>query len=53
MGEAHKLNIEEQKTLIKRYVNNLINSVPVIVGVSNAGLDNGVRSNFRITWRNL
>ena len=40
MGEAHKLNIEEQKTLIKRYVNNLINSVPVIVGVSNAGLDN-------------
>ena len=38
MGEAHKLNIEEQKTLIKRYVNNLINSVPVIVGVSNAGL---------------
>ena len=40
MGEAHKLNIEEQKSLIKRYVNNLINSVPVIVGVSNAGLDN-------------
>ena len=40
MGEAHKLNIEEQKLLIKRYVNNLINSVPVIVGVSNAGLDN-------------
>ena len=40
MGEAHKLNIEEQKTLIKRYVNNLINTVPVIVGVSNAGLDN-------------
>ena len=40
MGEAHKLNIEEQKTLIKRYVNNLINNVPVIVGVSNAGLDN-------------
>ncbi len=40
MGEAHKLNIEEQKSLIKRYVNNLISSVPVIVGVSNAGLDN-------------
>ena len=40
MGEAHKLNIEEQKTLIKRYINNLINNVPVIVGVSNAGLDN-------------
>ncbi len=40
MGEAHKLNIEEQKSLIKRYINNLINIVPVIVGVSNAGLDN-------------
>ena len=40
MGEAHKLNIEEQKSLIKRYINNLINSIPVIVGVSNAGLDN-------------
>ena len=40
MGEAHKLNIEEQKSLIKRYINNLINSVPVIVGVSNAGRDN-------------
>ena len=31
MGEAHKLNIEEQKSLIKRYINNLINSIPVIV----------------------
>jgi len=40
MGEAHKLNIEEQKSLIKRYIKNLINSIPVIVGVSNAGLDN-------------
>ena len=40
MGEAHKLNIEEQKSLIKRYINNLINIIPVIVGVSNAGLDN-------------
>ena len=40
MGEAHKLNIEEQKLLIKRYINNLINSIPVIVGVSNAGIDN-------------
>ena len=27
MGEAHKLNIEEQKTLIKRYVNNLQNEM--------------------------
>jgi len=40
MGEAHKLNIEEQKLLIKRYIGNLIDSVPVIVGVSNPGLDN-------------
>ena len=40
MGEAHKLNIEEQKLLIKRYINKLFNSVPVIVGVSNPGLDN-------------
>ena len=40
MGEAHKLNIEEQKSLIKRYIGKLINSVPVIVGVSNPGLDN-------------
>lgn len=40
MGEAHKLNIEEQKLLIKRYIGKLRNSVPVIVGVSNPGLDN-------------
>ena len=40
MGEAHKLNIEEQKLLIKRYIGKLSNSVPVIVGVSNPGLDN-------------
>ena len=40
MGEAHKLNIEEQKLLIKRYINKLSGKVPVIVGVSNAGLDN-------------
>jgi 4-hydroxy-tetrahydrodipicolinate synthase len=40
MGEAHKLNVEEQKLLIKRYIKKLFNSVPVIVGVSNPGLDN-------------
>ena len=40
MGESHKLNIEEQKLLIKRYIKKLFNSVPVIVGVSNPGLDN-------------
>ena len=40
MGEVHKLNIEEQKLLIKRYIKKLFNSVPVIVGVSNPGLDN-------------
>ena len=40
MGEAHKLNVEEQKLLIKRYIKKLYNSVPVIVGVSNPVLDN-------------
>ena len=40
MGEAHKLNIEEQKSLIKRYNDKLKNQVPVIVGVSNPGIDN-------------
>ena len=40
MGEAHKLNIEEQKSLIKRYNEKLKNQVPVIVGVSNPGIDN-------------
>ena len=40
MGEAHKLNIEEQKTLIKKYNAKLKDKVPVIVGVSNPGIDN-------------
>ena len=40
MGEAHKLNIEEQKTLIKIYNDKLKDKVPVIVGVSNPGIDN-------------
>ena len=40
MGEAHKLNIEEQKTLIKKYNDKLKDKVPVIVGVSNPGIDN-------------
>ena len=40
MGEAHKLNIEEQKTLIKKYNDKLNDKVPVIVGVSNPGIDN-------------
>ena len=40
MGESHKLNIEEQKSLIKRYNEKLKNQVPVIVGVSNPGIDN-------------
>ena len=40
MGEAHKLNIEEQKSLIKKYNEKLKNKVPVIVGVSNPGIDN-------------
>ena len=40
MGEAHKLKIEEQKTLIKKYNDKLKDKVPVIVGVSNPGIDN-------------
>ena len=40
MGEAHKLNIDEQKTLIKKYNDKLKDKVPVIVGVSNPGIDN-------------
>ena len=40
MGEAQKLNIEEQKSLIKKYSDKLKNKVPVIVGVSNPGIDN-------------
>ena len=40
MGEAHKLNIEEQKSLIKKYSEKLKNKVQVIVGVSNPGIDN-------------
>ena len=40
MGEAHKLNIEEQKSLIIRYIDKLKGKVPVIVGVSNPGIDN-------------
>ena len=40
MGEAHKLNIDEQKSLIEHYIKRLQDKVPVIVGVSNPGLDN-------------
>ena len=40
MGEAQKLNIEEQKSLIKKYSDKLKNKVPIIVGVSNPGIDN-------------
>ena len=40
MGEAHKLNVDEQKSLIVHYIDRLKDKVPVIVGVSNPGLDN-------------
>ena len=40
MGESHKLNIDEQKSLIEHYIKRLQDKVPVIVGVSNPGLDN-------------
>ena len=40
MGEAHKLNIDEQKSLVVHYIDRLKDKVPVIVGVSNPGLDN-------------
>jgi len=40
MGEAPKLNLEEQKSLINHYIKRLRDKVPVIVGVSNPGLDN-------------
>ena len=40
MGEAPKLNLQEQKLVIERYIKNIGKQVPVIVGVSNPGLDN-------------
>ena len=40
MGEAPKLNLDEQKKLIKRYVKNLRDKIPIVIGVSNPGLDN-------------
>ena len=40
MGEANKLNIDEQKSLIVHYIKRLKDKVPVIVGTSNPGLDN-------------
>ena len=40
MGEAPKLNLQEQKLVIERYIKNIGKQVPVIVGVSNPGSDN-------------
>ena len=40
MGEAPKLDLEEQKKLVKRYVKNLRDKIPIVIGVSNPGLDN-------------
>ena len=40
MGEAPKMTGEESRTIITRVLGRVANRVPVVVGVSNAGLDN-------------
>lgn len=40
MGEASKLNAEESRSLIKRVLKRVNGQVPVVVGVSNIGMDN-------------
>jgi 4-hydroxy-tetrahydrodipicolinate synthase len=40
MGEAQKLTAEESEILMKRFISRVDNRIPVIVGVSNAGLGN-------------
>lgn len=40
MGEANKLNAEESVTFIKRVLKRVNGQVPVVVGVSNFGMDN-------------
>ena len=40
MGEAPNLTDSEQGALVKRYLSRVDGRVPVIVGVSNAGIDN-------------
>lgn len=40
MGEANKLSAEEQLSVAKRFIDRVGGRVPIIVGVSSAGLDN-------------
>ena len=40
MGEAPKLTDSEQANLMKRYINRINGRVPVLIGVSNPGIDN-------------
>lgn len=40
MGEAHKLTAQERLTVVSRVVERLNGRLPVVVGVSDAGLDN-------------
>lgn len=40
MGEANKLSAEEQLSVAKHYIDRVAERVPIIVGVSSAGLDN-------------
>jgi 4-hydroxy-tetrahydrodipicolinate synthase len=39
MGEAHKLNDTESQTLAKYFIDKVAGRVPVVVGVSNPGVD--------------
>lgn len=43
MGEAQKLTVEESETFLHRVMQRIADRIPVIVGVSNAGIDNLVR----------
>ena len=40
MGEAQKLTDSEQINLMKHYINRINDRVPVLIGVSNPGIDN-------------
>ncbi|MEQ8205509.1 MAG: dihydrodipicolinate synthase family protein [Woeseia sp.] len=40
MGEAHKLSANESAAFLKRVLQRVADRVPVVVGVSNAGMDN-------------
>lgn len=43
MGEAHKLAPDESTMFLRHVLNRVADRIPVVVGVSNAGLDNLVR----------